>query len=138
MIYFIQGADLVKIGYTHEPIEKKLREVQAFSPVELRLVALLDGGRLEEAELHKRFAKARRHSEWFILTDGVCEFVEEHAVRDGLVAEIYERDRTRRPPPRRLVLSDEERQRRSEQARRLCAEGKMGAAFGHLGGKPAG
>jgi hypothetical protein len=36
----------------------------------------------------------------------------------------------------KLELSDEERKARSDRMRRLHAEGKAGAQFGHLGGRP--
>lgn len=67
-VYLIGSPDspLVKIGWSDNP-ERRLRDLQAGSPVLLQLLAVFEGGHLIEAELHRRFAGKRMHGEWFDL-----------------------------------------------------------------------
>lgn len=63
-VYFIQaGTDgLIKIGYSSDP-KRRLANLQ--SPVPLRLLATMRGGRKLERRLHKKLAAHRKHGEWF-------------------------------------------------------------------------
>lgn len=67
MIYFIQGEQggPIKIGYTSGDARGRLGELQTGSPILLRLLSTVEGGRLEEARLHHRFGAVRLHGEWF-------------------------------------------------------------------------
>ena len=63
--YFIQPkrGGLIKIGFTSSEPRGRLAKLQTGSPVELQIIALLRGN--QEQDLHKKFAKLRRHGEWF-------------------------------------------------------------------------
>lgn len=65
-LYFIQGAEggLIKIGWATVP-ETRMAHLQAHSPVRLALLHTEPGNGKEEAALHKQFAAARSHGEWF-------------------------------------------------------------------------
>lgn len=63
-VYLIFGGGRLKIGLAREP-EKRLRGLQAGSPVPLTLLAKIPGSLALEAQLHKRFEKYRLHGEWF-------------------------------------------------------------------------
>lgn len=65
-VYFITGGGATKIGRTvRHPLER-LEELQASSPVPLRLVYDHPGGAALERALHRAFESIRRHgSEWF-------------------------------------------------------------------------
>lgn len=60
--------NVVKIGYAASPT-RRLAELQASSPLQLQLLVTLPGGRAEERQLHLRFARLRRHGEWFDFGD---------------------------------------------------------------------
>lgn len=63
--YFIEAMDdshLVKIGKSRMP-DQRLTQFQLGSPVQLRLLGILDGD--HEKELHGRFFEFHRHGEWF-------------------------------------------------------------------------
>jgi hypothetical protein len=68
MIYFAQ-ADIsgqIKIGYHGgTDANDRLRELQTGCPTKLFLLGTLPGGPETEADLHKRFAFAHVHGEWF-------------------------------------------------------------------------
>jgi len=65
-VYFIQGVagGLIKIGWATKP-EVRLAGMQSHCPVRLRILLTIHGTGKDERELHKRFAGARRHGEWF-------------------------------------------------------------------------
>ena len=68
MIYFIRekgnSKSLIKIGYT-DNVDQRLMQIQANSPVELEILAIIEGDKNLEAELHNSFAKYRVRGEWF-------------------------------------------------------------------------
>ena len=65
-VYLIQGADggLVKIGKANNA-ERRLKKIQRFSPVRLRLLAVAEGGRRLETQLHRKYREHRMWGEWF-------------------------------------------------------------------------
>jgi len=77
MIYFIRCGDFVKIGVSHTPW-RRLLELQTGNPVPLELLAVIDGGEKEEAELHDRFSADHSNLEWFRLSPDIQSLVELH------------------------------------------------------------
>jgi hypothetical protein len=65
-VYFIQGelTRLIKIGYARV-INSRMTLLQCGSPDVLRLVWHYEAPQSHEAELHRIFASARAHGEWF-------------------------------------------------------------------------
>lgn len=91
MIYVIQAENgMVKIGCSKHPATR-IASIQFNSPLQLRLIAILDGNGADERRLHSRFDQSRRHNEWFApdrevvlfladvwgkgLSDGVVEWI---------------------------------------------------------------
>lgn len=66
LIYFVQPVNggLVKIGRSATP-HSRLAQLQAHSPLELKIVGVARGSSLIENLLHRRFAAHRQHGEWF-------------------------------------------------------------------------
>jgi hypothetical protein len=66
MIYFIQPADgsRVKIGTTIH-LARRLGQLCAETGEDLRVLAVIEGGRDEEQALHRRFDHLRIVNEWF-------------------------------------------------------------------------
>lgn len=74
-IYFIRGGDLIKIGRTND-LRGRLSNLQIGSPTPLEvLLVLADTGPLEKV-LHRRFAKARAHGEWFRAEKKLLEYID--------------------------------------------------------------
>lgn len=58
------GSHVVKIGTTTRP-DQRIKDIQTMSPVPIEVLALMPGGRAEEAALHRHFSGLRTHGEWF-------------------------------------------------------------------------
>lgn len=63
-IYFIAGADMVKIGFSTN-LDQRLESLQSGSPVKLVVEAFIQGSLMQEQILHGVFGEFRRHGEWF-------------------------------------------------------------------------
>lgn len=80
-VYFVQSVDggLIKIGIASN-VAARLSGMQTGSPVKLRVIGVIPDARSTvEAELHERFATARRHGEWFEPTPELLAYIAEHA-----------------------------------------------------------
>lgn len=84
-IYFIQGGHpeaLIKIGWAKNPM-KRLKELQAHSPIPLTLLGSRPGTMKQEHELHRKLKHARFHGEWFAPVEEVLgeipDFIPENA-----------------------------------------------------------
>lgn len=78
-VYFLQQADdpsgLIKIGYGVDA-RRRAAEHQGSSPVPLRVIGVILGVPPEvERRLHRRFAQARAHCEWFEPTGELLDLV---------------------------------------------------------------
>lgn len=73
-VYLMQPVDggLVKIGHAKDP-ERRRKMIQRMSPLKLRLLATVPGGRWHESRLHRRYSGYRRWGEWFQLPEGVLK-----------------------------------------------------------------
>lgn len=79
-VYFLaaESANLIKIGCSHEPA-RRTRDLQVTSPVGLKVLAVIPGGRKRELELHHRFGHLRAHGEWFKAAPELLAFITEVA-----------------------------------------------------------
>jgi hypothetical protein len=85
-IYFIGAkAGAVKIGFTTD-LDARLHRLQMNCPTKLVVLACHEGLRRDELELHRRFASARLHGEWFRRTTDVVE-----AIRDAEQDSLHRR-----------------------------------------------
>jgi len=77
LVYFVQaeGQGHIKIGTTKN-LARRIKVLRASSPVPLRLVGLLRGGRRLERLLHLAFAPLRRgRTEWFEPGESLVSYV---------------------------------------------------------------
>lgn len=67
MICFVQpvGGGPIKIGHSKVSVHERLAALQTGSPYLLELLLTIQGGIRHEKDLHRRFAHARSHGEWF-------------------------------------------------------------------------
>lgn len=65
-VYFLQcqSTKLIKIGIATD-VSRRIADIQSMCPTKLKLLTSIRGGLHIEVDLHRRFAVARRHGEWF-------------------------------------------------------------------------
>lgn len=63
-IYFIQSGGFIKIGFSSN-WGGRLRSLKTSNPNPIELLALIEGTREQERELHARFQTHRAEGEWF-------------------------------------------------------------------------
>jgi len=76
-IYFVLAEEVgrIKIGKSLE-IENRVSQLQTGSPIELKLVCLLDLSDKYEGILHEFFKEDRVHGEWFEYSEDIKAFIE--------------------------------------------------------------
>lgn len=78
-VYFIgESAKLtgmVKIGVARDPASR-LPSLQTGYPHKLHILGAVPGDEKREREYHKRFAKQRRHGEWFVINRALLNEIE--------------------------------------------------------------
>lgn len=77
-VYFIQadGSGSIKIGYTKH-LNSRVKGLQTSSPVPLKLITSMKGGRSIERALHARFSDLRIRGEWFRPDPELLKYIEE-------------------------------------------------------------
>jgi len=78
LVYFMasERTALVKIGYARDPERRRLQLERGGERV--RILAVMNGGRSLEQELHTKFADRRVVGEWFDPTPELVAFIEQH------------------------------------------------------------
>lgn len=78
-VYFLRVGESgpIKIGFTKR-IRYRLVTVQVDNPCLVWLLAVFPGGRKEEFELHKKFAKYRLYGEWFDPNEELLAFINQY------------------------------------------------------------
>jgi hypothetical protein len=66
-VYFIDCQDCTKIGFTKQPVHKRIETWLIGNPFELTIFALMPGNRYDEFDLHLHFSDFRVRREWFRL-----------------------------------------------------------------------
>lgn len=79
-IYFIQGGDLVKIGFAVDPTGR-LQELQMGNPNPLKLLCAFPGNRSHEKLYHAHFENERVRGEWFKISTNLQNFVVDKEVQ---------------------------------------------------------
>lgn len=77
-VYFIESetTGLIKIGRSVNP-SSRFNAIRTMSPDKLVLLGSVPEAVCSESELHKRFAKHRKHGEWFESSPEIRELIEE-------------------------------------------------------------
>lgn len=75
-VYFMRRERLIKIGTTTN-LKQRAQQVNA------QVLARIPGSYTEEAQLHRRFATARRHGEWFEPTPELVDLVNRIRADEG-------------------------------------------------------
>lgn len=79
-IYFVTEGKHIKIGYTTQDIEKRIKQLNTGSVQNISLLGWIYGDKAKEKELHIRFAQSRVrcNGEWFEPTTNLLDFINEN------------------------------------------------------------
>ncbi len=77
VVYFLQpeAGGNIKIGFTRT-LYKRFREIQACSPLPLKIILLINGTEYLEQSLHSKFSRHRVHYEWFKPHKEILDFID--------------------------------------------------------------
>lgn len=77
MIYFFTNKKSIKIGYTSQPINKRLQQLNTGSDQKLWCIGYVNGNIDKEKELHKKFdsARIRHNGEWFSPSSELIDYI---------------------------------------------------------------
>lgn len=86
MIYFITDTKNIKIGYTNNSIEKRLKQLQTSCASKLYILGWIDGDLDTEKMLHKIFAQSRirYNGEWFNPTEDLINYINENNCKENV------------------------------------------------------
>lgn len=89
-IYFLTEGSYIKIGYTSQPIETRMHQLNTGSVHNIYLLGWLYGDKDKEKEIHKRFLKnrVRRNGEWFVPTSELLDFINENNLEPNTYIDV--------------------------------------------------
>lgn len=81
VVYFVQMHDspYVKIGMTGD-FHDRVRSFLALSPINVRVLGIVEDGPYSESDIHVRFSELRTRGEWFRLDAEIAGFIEIHTI----------------------------------------------------------
>ena len=79
MIYFMESAGRVKIGYSENPV-RRVAALSTASPMPCTLIGVTEGDRAAESAIHERFKAHRRNREWFDFHREINDYLRENAI----------------------------------------------------------
>jgi len=88
MVYFIQesGNNSIKIGFTENSAEKRMKTLQVGMPYKLSVLAVMEGDIKEEKRIQRRFLKSRLMGEWFENTPELIGFIKDIQLKNTHIA----------------------------------------------------
>ena len=75
VIYFIQCADFIKIGFSTN-VHRRFYTIQNGNPHTLTILKTIPGTKEDEKRFHKRFAHLRVRNEWFKFTGSLKKYLD--------------------------------------------------------------
>lgn len=82
-VYFVQSEDgFIKIGCTQN-LKSRIRHIQIYNHMKIRLIGKVKGGHDVEAKLHKKFKKHRKRGERFNPAPELLEYISTHKIYKG-------------------------------------------------------
>ena len=92
MVYFITDGQYIKIGYTKNNANKRLKQLQTSSPNKLFLLGYIDGDKNIEKDLHKKFCNSmvRINGEWFAPTKDLLDYINDNNLNYNSYVDIID------------------------------------------------
>lgn len=80
-VYFAGSGGQIKIGWSRK-VSARLAQLQTGSPIPIKLLGTMPGGRAVERRLHEKFAHLRISGEWFTDAPELLAFIAEQRLAD--------------------------------------------------------
>lgn len=76
-VYFITNGENIKIGYTKNSVQKRLKQLNTGSDKQLYILGYMKGTMADEENLHFKFQqyKIRNNGEWFEPSDDILDYI---------------------------------------------------------------
>ena len=76
-VYFITNGENIKIGYTKNSVQKRLKQLNTGSDKQLYILGYIKGTMADEEAIHPKFAqyKLRTNGEWFQASDDILDYI---------------------------------------------------------------
>lgn len=95
LVYFVKSGDWVKIGVTSN-LTRRLAALQTGSPLGIKLLLTLSGGKTLEQKFHQAFRELRHNGEWFWLADSLSRYIDSAHGTNRLAGEVTYAKKSRR------------------------------------------
>lgn len=79
MIYFIGQKDKVKIGYSKD-VKQRIKTLSTSSPLPLILLGCIEGNKILEKDLHRKFHNYKLCREWFSWSEEIQDYINENTI----------------------------------------------------------
>ena len=91
-IYFLTEGNYIKIGYTTQPIKKRIQQLNTGSVKKIYLLGWIEGNKEKEKELHRRFSNSRVRvsGEWFAPTPELIQFINDNNLQSNCTVEVID------------------------------------------------
>lgn len=79
-IYFISDGINIKIGYTKNNVEKRLKQLNTGNENDLYILGYINGTLDDEKHLHWKFGnhRIRQNGEWFYPSQEIIDYINNH------------------------------------------------------------
>ena len=74
-VYFLQSGNYVKIGYTVQSVNDRIKTLKLACPEPPKVLAIYIGSKEVESQLHNKFRAHRSNGEWFRLVQPIKNFL---------------------------------------------------------------
>lgn len=92
MVYFITDGDYIKIGYTKNNSDKRLKQLQTSNAKRMFVVGYVEGDKTVEKNLHKKFNDCivRQNGEWFFPTEQLLQYINDNNLKENIYVDIID------------------------------------------------
>lgn len=92
MVYFITDNRYIKIGYTKNNVNKRLKQLQTSNPNRLFLLGYIEGDKDTEKMLHKKFfsSLSRMNGEWFSPSQDILDYINDNNLKENTYVDIID------------------------------------------------
>lgn len=91
-VYFVTEGSYIKIGYTSQEVEKRIRQLNTGSIHTLYVLGWINGDKKTEKYLHTKFAssRVRYNAEWFEATEDLLNYINDNNLKPNTYVDFVD------------------------------------------------